>query len=161
MRRTVECEAIVFELEALTTTVDEVGGCEAAPGARYLVGQLPAGRWAVVTSGTAPVARHRLEQAGLPAPSVLVATDVAPAHDDLTRALEELGADPAFSAIIAGTLSTLDALAAHDAAVITVASVGEPAQLTSAGHVVPSLSSVRVLGQHPILVLEVDTIPDL
>ena len=161
MRRTVECEAIVFELEALTTTVDEVGGCEAAPGARYLIGQLPAGRWAVVTSGTAPVARHRLDQAGLAVPSVLVATEVAPAQSDVTRALDELGADPAFSAVVAGTLSTVDALSAADSTVITMSSVGEPTQLAGAHHVVPSLSSVRVLGQHPILVLEVDTIPDL
>ncbi len=159
MRRTVECEAIVFDLDVLAAGTDD-GGAEPTAGSTYLLAQLPVGRWAVVTAGTAPVARHRLESAGLPVPEVLVATDVAPSRADLVSATELLGADPMFSVVVAGCLATLDAAAACES-VIAVAAAAEPERLRSADHVVPSLSSVRVLGHHPVVVLEVDTIPEL
>lgn len=160
MRQTVECEAIVFDLDVLASGSDDSGGAEPTAGAGYLLSQLPVGRWAVVTGGTAPVARHRLEAAGLPVPEVLVATDVGPSAADLTDAATALGADPGFSIVVAGSLATLDAGAALDR-VVAVAAAAEPEDLRRAHHVVPSLSSLRVLGQHPVLVLEVDTIPDL
>ena len=48
------------------------------PGAADLVASLPAGRWAVVTSGTRDIATARLAAAGIPTPAVLVtAEDVA------------------------------------------------------------------------------------
>lgn len=160
MRQTVECEAIVFDLDVLAAIPDDGSGVEPATGAAYLLSQVPSGRWAIVTAGTAPVARHRLESAGLPVPSVLLATDVAPGSGDLARAAEMIGADPSFSIAVAGCLATLDAAAALDG-VIAVAAAAEADGLRRATHVVPSLSSLRVLGRHPVLVLEVDTIPDL
>ena len=89
-----------------------------------------------------------------------MATDVAPSRADLVSATELLGADPMFSVVVAGCLATLDAAAACES-VIAVAAAAEPERLRSADHVVPSLSSVRVLGHHPVVVLEVDTIPEL
>jgi len=160
VRQTVECEVIVFDLDVLASGSDE-GGTAAEPtaGAGFLLSHLPEGRWAIVTSGSAPMARRRLDASGLPVPAVLIATEVAPEAADLARAAELLGGDPNFSVVVAGCLATLDAAAAHDA-VIAVAAAAEADRLRSVSHVVPSLTSLRVLGQHPVLVLEVDTIPD-
>ncbi len=160
VRQTVECEAIVFDLDVLASGSDDGSAAEPTAGSGFLLSHLPAGRWAIVTSGTAPVARRRLESANLPVPSVLIATDVAPVAADLERAAESIGADPSFSVVVAGCLATLDAAASH-AGVIAVAGAAETERLRGAHHVVPSLSSLRVLGQHPVLVLEVDIIPDL
>ncbi len=161
MRQTVECEVIVFDLDVLASGSEDGGtAAEPTPGAGFLLSHLPDGRWGLVTSGSAPVARRRLVAAGLPVPSVLIATEVAPEAADLAHAAELLGGDPTFSVVVAGCLATLDAAAGHDA-VVAVAAAAEAERLRSVAHVVPSLSSLRVLGQHPVLVLEVDTIPDL
>ncbi len=45
------------------------------PGAAALLANLPAGRWAVVTSGTRDIATARLIAAGIPTPAVLVTAD--------------------------------------------------------------------------------------
>ena len=50
----------------------ETEGLAATPGARALLAQLPGDRWAIVTSGSRPVATLRLRTAGLPLPAVLV-----------------------------------------------------------------------------------------
>ncbi len=57
-----------FEIDDATATV-------AIPGAAALVATIPAGRWAVVTSGLFPLATARLAAAGLPIPNVLVTAD--------------------------------------------------------------------------------------
>jgi mannitol-1-/sugar-/sorbitol-6-phosphatase len=161
LRHTVECEAILFDLDVLTSGAVDAERVEPASGARFLLGHLPAGRWAVVTAGSEQVARRRLELAGLPVPDVLVATDVGPEHADFGGAIQAIGADPAFSVVVAGCPSTLEAAAGGELGVLAVAAAGEADDLSVADHVVPSLSSVRVLGHHPVLVLEVDTIPHL
>src|ERR1022692_4361278 len=42
------------------------------PGAKHLLGRLPSGAWAVVTSASSAVALARLRHAGLPAPPLLI-----------------------------------------------------------------------------------------
>lgn len=160
MRRTVECEVIIFDLDTLTVTPAIDAEVEAQPGARYLLGQLPEGRWAVVTAGSAPVARHRLEAAGLPTPTTIVATDVAPSAADHRRAVDELGADPTFSLAVLSDVPSIGEARAAGCTVVTLAGAGEADELRQADHVVPSLSSVRLLGHHPILVIEVDILPE-
>lgn len=44
-------------------------------GSRALLTRLPAERWALVTSASQRIARHRLESAGLPLPTLLVAAE--------------------------------------------------------------------------------------
>ncbi|MFA7258851.1 MAG: HAD-IA family hydrolase, partial [Aeromonas bestiarum] len=51
------------------------GRGEAIMGSRALLTRLPAERWALVTSASQRVARHRLESAGLPLPTLLVAAE--------------------------------------------------------------------------------------
>lgn len=57
------------ELEMLHT------GGDAIPGAGELLGRLSPELWAIVTSASEPVARHRLNCAGLPLPHVLVGAE--------------------------------------------------------------------------------------
>jgi sugar-phosphatase len=64
-------------------------GVVALPGASELLAALPSRSWAVVTSGTLPLASVRLRAAGLPAPPVLVtAEDVGRGKPDPQGYLE-------------------------------------------------------------------------
>jgi mannitol-1-/sugar-/sorbitol-6-phosphatase len=57
--------------------IEDVSDVVPLPGARELLQSLPADRWAVVTSGTRPLAEVRVRAAGLPLPKHFVtATDI-------------------------------------------------------------------------------------
>jgi mannitol-1-/sugar-/sorbitol-6-phosphatase len=70
----------------------------AVPGAAELLSVLPRRSWAVVTSGGAEIARARLQAAGLPLPSVLIAAEHVgagkPDPECYLRAAAALGARP-------------------------------------------------------------------
>lgn len=82
--------ALLDELE-----IHHTGQAEALAGARTLLADLPVERWALVTSASQRVARHRLRSAGLPLPALLVgAEDVEhgkPDPDPYLLAAERLG----------------------------------------------------------------------
>jgi len=59
--------------------MEDLDGVVALPGARELLNAIPSHRWAIVTSGTRPLAELRLRAAGLPIPARLVTAD------DITR----------------------------------------------------------------------------
>ncbi|WAG10154.1 HAD-IA family hydrolase [Aeromonas dhakensis] len=75
--------------------IHHTGQAEALAGARPLLASLPVERWAVVTSASQRVARHRLRSAGLPLPALLVgAEDVEhgkPDPEPYLLAAEHLG----------------------------------------------------------------------
>ncbi|WP_017787980.1 HAD-IA family hydrolase [Aeromonas dhakensis] len=75
--------------------IHHTGQAEALAGARTLLASLPVERWALVTSASQRVARHRLRSAGLPLPTLLVgAEDVEygkPDPDPYLLAAERLG----------------------------------------------------------------------
>ncbi|WP_421169570.1 HAD-IA family hydrolase [Aeromonas dhakensis] len=75
--------------------IHHTGQAEALAGARTLLASLPVERWAVVTSASQRVARHRLRSAGLPLPALLVgAEDVEhgkPDPEPYLLAAERLG----------------------------------------------------------------------
>ncbi|MEZ6971896.1 MULTISPECIES: HAD-IA family hydrolase [Aeromonas] len=75
--------------------IHHTGQAEALAGARPLLASLPVERWAVVTSASQRVARHRLRSAGLPLPVLLVgAEDVEhgkPDPEPYLLAAEHLG----------------------------------------------------------------------
>lgn len=75
--------------------IHHTGQAEALAGARVLLASLPVERWAVVTSASQRVARHRLHSAGLPLPALLVgAEDVEhgkPDPEPYLLAAEHLG----------------------------------------------------------------------
>ena len=75
--------------------IHHTGQAEALAGARPLLASLPVERWALVTSASQRVARHRLRSAGLPLPALLVgAEDVEhgkPDPEPYLLAAERLG----------------------------------------------------------------------
>jgi sugar-phosphatase len=77
----------------------DTDGVVALPGAAELLGARAAGRVAVVTSCTVPLATSRLRAAGLPPPPVLVTPERLrsgkPDPEGYLLAARELGADPA------------------------------------------------------------------
>jgi mannitol-1-/sugar-/sorbitol-6-phosphatase len=76
----------------------DVDGVVALPGALELFAAYSNGDLAVVTSCTMPLARARMEAAGLPAPAVLITPERIengkPAPDAYLLAAAELGVDP-------------------------------------------------------------------
>lgn len=81
---------------------------------------------------------------------------------DYERAAEALGADPHVCLAFEDTEVGVAAARSAGLQVVGVAP-GEidPRSLAAADFVVPTLLSVRVLGTHPFVVLEVDAIPDV
>ncbi|MCX2729098.1 HAD-IA family hydrolase [Saccharopolyspora sp. NFXS83] len=91
------------DLAAEVALVDEqemrdLDGVVAVPGAAELLGELPAGRWALVTSAGAELAARRMSAVGLPMPDVVVtAEDVRlgkPAPEGYRKAAAALGVLP-------------------------------------------------------------------
>lgn len=82
--------ALLDELE-----IHHTGQAEVLAGARTLLASMPVERWALVTSASQRVARHRLRSAGLPLPALLVgAEDVEhgkPDPEPYLLAAEHLG----------------------------------------------------------------------
>lgn len=125
-----------LELVTAHTTV-------AMPGARELLTSLPAGRWAVVTSGNQALATARLEAAGLPLPDLLVTADDVtegkPAPDGYLLAARRLGFDPGEVVVLEDSSAGVRAGLAAGAEVV---GVGEHAGTTEAGAVVRNLSGI-------------------
>ena len=91
-------------------------------GAAGLLATLPAGSWAVATSGTRATATARLRQAGLPQPSVLVcAEDVVqgkPSPDPYLEAAARLGVTPSACVVIEDAPAGIEAARAAGMTVI-------------------------------------------
>lgn len=79
--------------------VDSASGVRAIPGAAKLLGALPTGCWAIVTSGLRALALARLRAAGLPVPDVLITADTVahgkPHPEGYLAAAQGLGLLPA------------------------------------------------------------------
>ena len=84
--------------ELLLAEERDMDGIVAIPGAREFLGQLPADRWAVVTSATARIAALRIAAAGLPVARVLIAAEQVskgkPDPEGFLKAARSLGVDP-------------------------------------------------------------------
>lgn len=140
----VEAETRALE-EAETADTD---GVIALAGAVSLLESLPAGSWAVATSGTRRLAMTRLAAGGLPVPHVLVtAEDVEHGKPDpqpYIAAAEALGVEPSACLIIEDAPAGVAAGKAAGAMVVAVATTFAAAGLKDADHVAPSLAAVRV-----------------
>jgi mannitol-1-/sugar-/sorbitol-6-phosphatase len=100
------------------------------PGAARLLETLPAGSWAVATSGTRRTASERLRQAGLPIPGVLVcAEDVLqgkPSPEVYLLAAAGLAVDPADCIVIEDAPAGIQAARAADMRVIGLTTTHPP-----------------------------------
>ena len=82
-RRSADTVALLIDPEDRPAALDDIDrfeiedaeGVTACPGASEILASLPAGSWAVVTSGTRALATARLQAAGLPTPAVLITAD--------------------------------------------------------------------------------------
>jgi sugar-phosphatase len=117
--------------------LEDAAAVSACPGAAELLASLPAGSWAVVTSGKRELATARLAAAGLPLPSVLVPADEVPRGKP----------DPA------GYLAGAAGLGLHaaDCVVLEDSPAGVAAGL-AAGAVVVGVSERALAGDVPVVV---------
>jgi sugar-phosphatase len=141
-----ERAAAIAEIERIE--LDTVGEVVALPAAAELLSLLPADRWAAVTSGSGAVMRRRLQTAGLPAPSVLVAAgDVTAGKPDpqgYRLAADGLGVDVRRCLVVEDAPAGLEAGRAAGASVLAVATSHPAEELAPADAVVTDLRSVRI-----------------
>jgi mannitol-1-/sugar-/sorbitol-6-phosphatase len=91
-----DAEAAFRDIERLE--VADTEGIEVLPGVRDLLAALPADRWAVATSCSAPLAAARLAAAAIEPPVLVTASDTAlgkPNPDPYLEAARRLGVPPA------------------------------------------------------------------
>lgn len=114
---------------------EEPGFC-AFDGAAELLGALPRGRWAVVTSSRAEPTAARLARTGLVVPEVRVcAEDVSagkPSPEGYLYAAARLGADPARCLVVEDAPAGIAAGRAAGCMVYAVASTHRPGELRDA-----------------------------
>jgi sugar-phosphatase len=126
--------------------VEDTEGIVVLPGAEALLAALPADRWAIVTSCTAPLAAARVRATGL-TPSVLVtASDTKrgkPAPDPYLAAAERLGVPPEQCLVVEDAPAGLAAGRAAGCVTLGVATT-MPADRLEADLVATSLEQVRV-----------------
>lgn len=143
-----EAEAAQFaEIEAVDTE-----GVFEIDGAGELLRALPAGTWAIVTSGPEKSSRVRLERVGLPIPAVLVtAQDVKngkPDPEPYQLAAARLGLAPADCIVIEDAPAGIQAGRAAGMRVIAVAFSHPPQDLAGAQVVAARLSNISVEAAH-------------
>lgn len=114
-------------------------------GARSLLEQLPLGRWGIATSGTGPVARGRLAQAGMPVPDVFITAEMVaagkPDPEVYRRAASALGVDPAACVVFEDAPSGIAAATAAGSTVVGVLTWAPPGLLKTP-YAVQDLSNV-------------------
>jgi mannitol-1-/sugar-/sorbitol-6-phosphatase len=134
------------EAESAALEAAQVASTEpvtAFPKAPELLGLMPAGRVAVVTSGTPELASGRLAAAGLVAPAVMVrAGDVEhgkPGPDPYLLAAQRLGIPPASCLVVEDAPAGVQSGVAAGCQVVGVAHTHECAELAAADACFPDL----------------------
>lgn len=150
-RAVVAAAAPALDAAAEAAAVEEeqrarAGRSRALPGAGALLRALPAGRWAIVTSGGERLARARLAGAGLPAPPVLLHADAIargkPAPDGYLEAARQLGVAPRRCLVVEDAPAGVAAARAAGAAVVALATTHAPPELAGADAIVEDLTAV-------------------
>ena len=126
----------------------ETRGLVPFPGAGELLAALPPGTWAVVTSGSPPVAALRLRTAGIPAPPVfLTSRDVGrgkPDPEGYLAAAAALGVEPAACVVVEDSPTGVAAGRAAGMRVVAVITTHPAEALAGADLVIPALAGLRV-----------------
>ena len=142
-----DVEAATAELIQLE--VDNAADVVPIPGARELLASIPAGRWAVVTSGGRAIATARMASAGLaPAQVLVTGEDVdrgKPFPDPYLLAAERLGLPPERCAVFEDAPAGI--AAARAAGVETIVGVGAAAAAEDVTVTIADLRGVRFDGQ--------------
>jgi sugar-phosphatase len=140
-----DAEAEVRSLESREASDHD--GVQLMPGAVDLIGSIPQGRWAVVTSGSRLVATARL-QFGIPLPKAMVTADDVihgkPHPEPYLKGAEVLGLNPAECVVIEDAPAGIRAAHAAGMKVIGLASTYPPSALNEADAVVQKLAQIHV-----------------
>ena len=140
-------EAELASLAASEATTTE--GVYEIMGARELLELLPAGRWAVVTSGIRAVAEFRLRYTRLPVPAVMICADEIargkPDPEGYLNAAAGLGQSSADCLVIEDTPAGIESAHAAGMRVIAIASTYPREQLGAANAVVASVADLSVV----------------
>lgn len=127
--------------------VDDVaGGVVLLPGTAELLAQLPADRWAVVTSATRRLAEARLEEAGIRPKMLIAADDITrgkPDPEPYLLGATRLGVDPARCVVFEDAPAGLTAGRAAGMRTVALATTHQRSELL-ADVVVRDLSAVSV-----------------
>jgi len=139
--------AVDRELAALVRQeLENEGATRPYPGAAELVGSLPAGCWAVVTSAPRVLARGRLRRLGRGLPEVLVcAEDVGagkPSPEGFLLAAERLRVPPAQCVVVEDSLPGVAAGLAAGMRVVALATTRPPAELGAASCVAEDVAAI-------------------
>lgn len=124
----------------------EARGLTAFPGTAGLLAALPAGRWAIVTSGSAPVAALRLRTAGIaPPPVFITAHDVTrgkPDPEGYLAAARRLGVAPGDCVVVEDSPTGIAAGKAAGMRVIAVRTTYPAGDLGEADECVGALADL-------------------
>jgi len=123
------------------------------PGARALVGALPADRWAIVTSGLRPVATARLVAAGVPLPRVMITAESIergkPDPEAYLKGAAALGVAPAQCLVVEDAPAGAAAARAAGMRLLCLTTTHTAAELEPADLIAPDLTYVAVrVGAH-------------
>jgi len=117
-------------------------------GAAELLSSLPAGHWAIVTSGSNRLATHRLSHVGLPRPQVFVtADDVTSGKPEpycYLQAAQGLGVQPADCIVLEDSPAGIRAGKAAGATVVAIGVSGAAHDISHADYVVHDLHDITV-----------------
>lgn len=138
--------AAAAELDRLEAV--ETEGLDPVPGAQALLQSLPAGAWAIVTSGSREVASLRLRHAGLPQPRVFVTGDQVhpgkPAPGPYRAAAGRLGVPPAECVVLEDSPPGVASGVAAGMHVIALLTTSAADALAAAHRRITHLSDLRV-----------------
>jgi sugar-phosphatase len=134
-------------------------GVSAIPGAADTLRQLPDGRWAVVTSAGAELARKRLAWAGLPIPPCLVTADQIdegkPSPEGYLRAASQLRAAPVECVVVEDTPAGVLAARAAGMRVLGLTTTHDAADLPPVDMLLADLTGVAVdVGEEGMMLRE-------
>jgi sugar-phosphatase len=146
VRPELDAEAELETLVAAETT-DNADVVE-IPGARALVGALPADTWAIVTSGLRAVATARLVAAGIPLPRVMITAESItrgkPDPEGYLKGAAALGVEPADCVVVEDAPAGAAASRAAGMRLLALTTTHGASELAPADLIVPDLTHVVV-----------------
>jgi sugar-phosphatase len=146
VRPHLDAEAELASLVADETTDND--DTEEIPGARALVSGLPAGSWAIVTSGLREVATARLVAARIPIPPVMITAESIergkPDPDCYLKGAEALGVDPDDCVVVEDAPIGAAAARAAGMRLIALTTTHRADQLEPAELILPDLIGLAV-----------------
>ncbi len=141
-----DAEAETLRIEAIEA--DDSSSLERVKGALELLSSLPAGRWAVVTSGTRYLATRRLANNGLPQPLAFVTADEVsqgkPHPEPYLKGAELLRLPPQECLVFEDAPAGIESAHAAGMTAIALATTYPLAELARADAVIRDLSGVSV-----------------